>query len=86
MNTCQKEDLKRLMEIDFSLLEMNLFLDTHPNDKDAIELHNSLTQKCMHLRYNYVCKYGPLSNEDMSPCPYQYISSPWPWEINFSRR
>lgn len=83
MEHLQKRDLKNLMEVDFSLLEINLFLDTHPNDETAIKLHNTLAQKRMQARNDYVCKYGPLSNEDMSMCPWQYIEAPWPWNINF---
>ncbi|MFR8975716.1 MAG: spore coat protein CotJB, partial [Eubacteriales bacterium] len=32
--------MRKIMEIDFALNEMVLFLDTHPNDKKALALYH----------------------------------------------
>lgn len=37
--------LKEIQAIDFVLVELNLYLDTHPNDYDAIEQFNNYSQK-----------------------------------------
>ena len=34
------ELLKEIMAVDFSLVELNLYLDTHPLDQRALRLHN----------------------------------------------
>lgn len=86
MDSCQKKDLMELMELDFSLLETSLFLDTHPNDTTCIQLHNSLAQKCMVVRTNYVRKYGPLSSDELLNHKNEYLCTPWPWDTNFAHK
>lgn len=76
--------LKEIMEYSFALVETNLYLDTHPYDKRALELHNSYSQKYHELKSLYEAKYGLLTHTGMSGCPWSYINSPWPWEINFN--
>ena len=85
MNSCQKKDLMTLMELDFCLLEMSLFLDTHPDDASGIDYHNAMAKKCMIAREDYVRKYGPLSNDEISNCEYKYLHTPWPWDINYAK-
>lgn len=83
MDREQKMLLRELMEVQFALVETNLYLDTHPNDKRALRLHNDYSQRYHELRSLYEAKYGLLSFTGMSGCPWSYIYGPWPWEINF---
>lgn len=39
------EMLEQLQALDFVLVELNLFLDTHPDDLKSIEQFNKLTQE-----------------------------------------
>ncbi len=41
---------------------MNLYLDNHPDDKNAINTYNSLCNQFAQARYAYENKYGPLTN------------------------
>jgi len=76
--------LKELMDVHFVLVETNLYLDTHPTDERALRLHNTYSNKYKELECVYSSKYGPLQAMDMSKLPWQYIESPWPWEIDYS--
>ncbi|AEE92008.1 Protein CotJB [Tepidanaerobacter acetatoxydans Re1] len=78
--------LKEIMAVDFVLYELGLFLDTHPNEKRALEDHNSFTKKSYQLKTVYEEKYGPLHINSISGFPYQYINEPWPWEIQYLGR
>jgi len=82
-----KEDLlKKLSILDFIAVDLSLFLDTHPNDKEAIEKYNSIIEEADSLRYEFEETYGPLcSFRSMSPEAYfKWIDCPWPWQSDFN--
>lgn len=83
MNRERKSMLICLMELDFALVETNLYLDTHPTDENALKLHNTLVEKYRRLECIYESKFGPLKARTMSKYPWQYVDEPWPWEIEF---
>lgn len=69
------------MAVDFTLIDMGLYLNTHPYDQRAISIYNSNLQKAKMLRDAYERMYGPLtlytpSNRNV----WKWINSPWPWE------
>lgn len=73
--------LKEVMAADFTLIELNLYLDTHPDDQRAIALFNCNVQRAKMIRENYERLYGPLTPAfSGSTAPWQWIESPWPWE------
>lgn len=88
MNDDRKEKLVRIMAEEFTAVEFNLYLDTHPHDRRALEDFNETVQRLHHLKREYVEEYGPLTNfgYDCSRYPWQWIEEPWPWQINFCRR
>jgi len=73
--------LKDIMALDFTLIDMNLYLDTHPYDQRALLIYNNVVQQAQFLRRMYERMYGPLlANASTSKCPWQWVESPWPWE------
>ena len=76
-------ELKRkIQELSFSLVELNLYLDTHPGCQKALELYNRYSAQLKSLREEYNMKYGPLMNFGTCPSPdsFSWVNSPWPWE------
>ncbi len=69
--------------IDFVIVEMTEYLDTHPNDTEAIDyLKRYVCMKNQALR-EYASKYTPLtiSSADASSCnEWTWATSPMPWE------
>ncbi|MCT4595906.1 MAG: spore coat protein CotJB [Anaeromicrobium sp.] len=84
MDTRQSSMLKKLMEMSFVLLEISLYLDTHPHDKRALAIHNNVSIQHKNLRDKYTDMYGPLSISDENKDTWQYIQTPWPWDYDFS--
>ncbi|MGI6574409.1 MAG: spore coat protein CotJB [bacterium] len=84
-NNERKEMLRRLMALDFAALELNLYLDTHPQDGRALQDFNAVAQQAHVLRQQYQERFGPLINfgHSFSKLPWQWIQEPWPWEITF---
>lgn len=73
--------LKEIMAIDFSVIDLNLYLNTHPNDQRALAVFNNYVLQSKALWQNYERSYGPLSvRHSQSAYPWQWINSPWPWE------
>ena len=56
----QFQHLRKLQEVDFVLLELNLYLDTHPNDHEAMKQYNYYAQKRKKIACEYEEKYGPI--------------------------
>ncbi|MDD3839715.1 MAG: spore coat protein CotJB [Clostridia bacterium] len=75
--------LKSLMAIQFSLLELNLYLDTHPRDMRAIRKYNEYLEEYKEKKEEYEQKYGPITARTKSGCPWEYIKGPWPWDIEY---
>lgn len=76
----RKELLKQIMAVDFTLVDLNLYLNTHPYDMRTINLFNSYVQKSRMLRNNFERLYGPLVVNNSNGFPWQWIEEPWPWQ------
>ena len=75
--------LEKLMELDFISLDLGLFLNTHPNNIEAMKTYNEVITAADTLRTKYEELYGPLcSFRSYSPTPeqWQWKNNPWPWE------
>lgn len=79
----QKVSLYKLQEVDFVLLELTLYLDTHPWDREAIKQYNHCAKKRDKIRCHYEEKYGPLTNfgHTYNRYPDGWSEGPWPWEM-----
>ncbi|MBY0084596.1 spore coat protein CotJB [Brevibacillus sp. M2.1A] len=75
--------LEQLQAIDFVLVELNLYLDTHPTDQNALQQFNDLTEQRWVLANEYERLYGPLQNlgRSYSGYPWQWNDDPWPWQV-----
>lgn len=77
--------LQRLQETQFALVELQLYLDTNPNDRRALAQFNALSAQLHMLKNMYERKYGPLLQYGFSPSPgrWAWYETPWPWEIEY---
>ncbi len=79
---CQEtrcEMLKKIREYNFAIIELALYLDTHPEDQKALCLHKEYTKCYKDLTDKYQKVYGPLTIN--FPCNrWRWLEEPWPWE------
>jgi len=75
--------MEELQAVDFVLCELNLYLDTHPNDADAVNEYNHYIQQQKQLRQQIESVYGPLHNYGNSYAgyPWNWADPPWPWQL-----
>lgn len=76
-------DLEELQVVDFALVELTLYLDTHPMDMQAVQQFNQLAQRRQQLAAAFEMKYGPLMQfgHSYSRFPWQWVDTPWPWQV-----
>ena len=78
-NMTKKEMLKKIKCLKFAVVELALYLDTHPDDKKALCLHNKYSKDLKEICDKYQKVYGPLTIE--YPCnKWRWLEEPWPWE------
>ena len=82
MDDINRENLLReIQAADFALIELNLYLDTHPYEQRTVTIYKNMLQRAKMLRDTYERLYGPLTiTSPHVRCPWQWIDSPWPWE------
>jgi spore coat protein JB len=75
--------LHQLQAIDFVLVDLTLYLDTHPHDYEAIQQFNELAQERKKLKKQYDTQFGPLQQygNSYSHYPWDWSKTPWPWQV-----
>ena len=77
----QKMLLGKIKKYDFTLRELNLYLDTHPNCRRGLAMFKKYKELRCGAVEEYTKKFGPLTpdqNSDMQH--WNWIDDPWPWE------
>lgn len=79
----QEKLLHDIRVLDFVVIEMSLYLDTHPNDRNAMEYFNHYNRMSNQAKKEYSAKFGPLTLAltDISNCDgWEWATLPMPWE------
>lgn len=73
--------LRRIATMDFAIVELHLYMDTHPNALDIQRKLDEYECKSHNLRKEYEEKYGPLTPRNQEEGNWEWVSNPWPWDI-----
>lgn len=77
----REQALLEVQIYDFVAHEINLFLDTHPDNKRMIELYQKYAKKAKEATQIFENQYGPLTVQNSShKIPFEWVQGPWPWE------
>lgn len=78
----EEESLKlKIMEEQFIVTDLGLYLDLHQNDQDVYEYFKKHNQMLNYYIDEYENKYGSIClNSNFEK--YNWTNSPWPWEVN----
>lgn len=67
--------------VSFQVVDTQLFLDTHPQDAEAIKNFNYYSDLRKSAMETYASLYGPLTIDTANPTNYwAWAKTPWPWE------
>ena len=72
--------LCELMALDFAIDELGLYLVTHANDQEVLDLYWSYVRLAKEGRRKYEEMYGPLTQTTITEGGYRWLDDPWPWE------
>ncbi len=75
--------MTELQALNFAIQELQLYLDTHRDDQEALAAYRSYQQMYRQCRQRYQEKYGPLNQISAADCPeFRWLDDPWPWEYS----
>ena len=78
--------LSELQAIGLAVQELALYLDTHRDDAEALELYRKYQQMYNEKNAEYVQRFGPLNHRNPTDKQeYTWLSDPWPWEYCANR-
>lgn len=77
--------LTELQVMAFAIQELSLYLDTHRNDLDALEVYRTYQQMYAEGKKKYEEMCGPLNHMSLSKGEYRWLDEPWPWEYAKNR-
>ncbi|WP_297956864.1 spore coat protein CotJB [uncultured Ruminococcus sp.] len=73
--------LGKIKKYDFTLKELNLYLDTHPNCRRALAMFRKYKELRSDAAEEYTRRFGPITPEQVSDSRrWTWVDDPWPWE------
>lgn len=80
--TDRNELLMQIMQCGFILVDINLYLDTHPHDEQALLDFNCYAQQLAVLKQRYVENFGPIENFGGSTSEeyWKWAEQSFPWQ------
>ena len=78
----KEELLYNILMYNFTLNELDLYLDLNPNNQDMLNLYNKYLNNKNELINEYERSFGPLtlSSENIASNNWNWQASSWPWE------
>ena len=77
--------LTELQTMSFAIQELALYLDTHREDNEALQLYRQYQKAYKEALFKYEAMYGPLNHMHVGEGPYAWLDEPWPWEYAKNR-
>ena len=74
------ELMQRIHALSFAMTEAQLFLDTHPDCRDALTYFRDIREKLDVAMTEYQNKYGALFADMTVGDKWSWIDGPWPWQ------
>lgn len=73
--------MTELQVLNFAVQDLALYLDTHPDDQEALEAYRAYQKQYHQQCAQYQEKYGPMNHLSYDTCDhYRWLNDPWPWE------
>lgn len=78
-STLPDTPMAQLQALEFVVLELGIYLDTHPQDTEALALFRQYTAMEKAARAAYEDRFGPLTQSTAGGDSYRWLQEPWPW-------
>ena len=82
----RKALLNQVTVLDFMATDLQLYLNTHPQDRAALKMYNDTLSRAQAARRQYEQHFGPLvgARSASSPNRWNWSDTPWPWQADFN--
>ena len=77
--------LAELQTMAFAIQELALYLDTHREDTEALEMYRTYQKIYAEGKKRYEKDCGPLNHMSVAGEKYSWLDDPWPWEYTAHR-
>jgi spore coat protein JB len=74
-----------LQALSFAIQELALYLDTHRDDREALELYRTYQTLYHQGMKEYSVQCGPLNHTVPAEGEYRWLDDPWPWEFSANK-
>ena len=72
--------LAELQTMAFAIQELALYLDTHREDVEALDMYRAYQKMYSEGKMKYEKECGPLNHMSVGGGKYRWLDDPWPWE------
>lgn len=77
--------LKQITLLDFMAVDLQLYLNTHCDDAEALKMYNDVIANAKKARCQYEEHYGPLTSYRSEGCrDWKWKDCPWPWQAQYN--
>ena len=77
--------LTELQTMAFAIQELALYLDTHRDDTEALDMYRTYQKMYAEGKKKYEKECGPLNHMSATGEKYRWLDDPWPWEFSAHR-
>ena len=81
----REQRLNWINQVSFAVNEMVLFLDSHPDNEEALAYFEEKSALRNEALAEYAKRFGPLTidtADDTCSRSFEWVNQPWPWELN----
>lgn len=72
--------MTEMQALAFAIQELALYLDTHRNDQEALQLYRSYQKMYHDCVKKYSKEFGAMNHHIVTEGSYSWLDDPWPWE------
>ena len=78
--------LSQLQALSFAVQELALYLDTHREDREALELYQQYQQRYADCMAQNKVVLSPMNHQmPTNGDSYEWLDDPWPWEFSANK-
>lgn len=75
--------MTELQVLNFAIQDLALYLDTHRDDREALDIYREYQKIYQKCREQYLTSHGPMNHLTADHCDeYRWLDDPWPWEYS----
>ena len=77
----RQQMLEWVMMLGFCVVDMQLYLDTHPCDEEALAYYRECVEMYKQAKEKFECNFGPLqATSSLDDNHFHWADMPLPWE------